>query len=489
MSQEREEKDLAFEREKIISFLKSQEAGLLNDILLDHFQALDMTASEIYESLGLKWLELGTSTGYRVARGTKEITPSRKLIEETFPIRFEGKTYGTLRVAKELWILGGESNIFSDKRLYATAFLMAVLFAMIRLFIRRQIITPINSLIESCALRDEEGSPSRVQGNSVEMENLVHSFHEMRARIAAYQQKAIEMEKKSAKVTLASQVVHDIRSPLVALSLMDDVQLKELSEEKRIIIRSAVTRIQDIANDLILKNQPEGQEGTQETIPDVVISAHPPETTSKQLLSSLIDSIVSEQRFLYQSRLGIEIKTRIDSDSYGLFARVHPADFKRVLSNLMNNSVQAMGDSGQVEVRLNSEGETVTITVGDNGPGIAKEILDRVTEEGFSFGKTEGTGRGLGNFFREALEFWNAKFEIESEVGIGTSVKLSIPKEAPPDWFVPRLEVPRDGEVVILDDDRSIHQIWQKRLQGLEGGGGCRKIPAFFDGERDYRME
>ncbi|EKD49968.1 MAG: hypothetical protein ACD_62C00692G0001, partial [uncultured bacterium] len=66
-------------------------------------------------------------------------------------------------------------------------------------------------------------------------------------------QKLIAKEQEATKLqaisNTARQVAHDIRSPLAALSMVSS-GLKELPEEERILIRTAVQRIEDIANDL-----------------------------------------------------------------------------------------------------------------------------------------------------------------------------------------------------------------------------------------------
>lgn len=65
------------------------------------------------------------------------------------------------------------------------------------------------------------------------------------------------------------------------------------------------------------------------------------------------------------------------------------------------------------------------------------------------------------------MESWGGRLHIDSKEGIGTKVTLTIPRETPPDWFVSRLELPENGTVVIIDDDSSIHQVWQQRLDAV----------------------
>jgi signal transduction histidine kinase len=53
---------------------------------------------------------------------------------------------------------------------------------------------------------------------------------------------------------LASQVAHDIRSPLAALEMVNE-ELSALPEDLRLLVRNAVGRIKDISNNLLESNR------------------------------------------------------------------------------------------------------------------------------------------------------------------------------------------------------------------------------------------
>ncbi len=257
-----------------------------------------------------------------------------------------------------------------------------------------------------------------------------------------------EIEFMGRTINLTAQVAHDIRSPLAALKVMGEF-LQEVPEEKRLLIRSAVQRIEDIANDLAGKKQ---QENTAQT---------GAEKTSVYLLSSIIDTLVSEKRLQFRSRINVNIRAELDQQSYGLFTRLPLYQFKRVLSNLINNAVEAFEDCGDIVVAVQNAGDNIVITVTDNGKGIPADILPRLMQRGATFGKTHGKGLGL-NHARETIENLGGKLVIESIVGQGTKVLISLPRHEAPKWFVAELKIP--DAVIILDDDSSIHQIWENRL-------------------------
>lgn len=120
--------------------------------------------------------------------------------------------------------------------------------------------------------------------------------------------------------------------------------LSSIPEERRILIRNAVQRINDIANDLLEKSK-SSKLGLTATV-----------TSSIDQMSPLIDSLVSEKRIQYRDRSNIEISVDLEK-SYGLFAKVNANEFKRVISNLINNSVEAAnaGEKTIINVSVFSE--------------------------------------------------------------------------------------------------------------------------------------
>ncbi|MFA5140766.1 MAG: HAMP domain-containing sensor histidine kinase [Elusimicrobiota bacterium] len=288
----------------------------------------------------------------------------------------------------------------------------------------------------------------------------------------------MEVAAKAALGKIAAQVAHDIRSPLAALdAVIKDVS--QLPEEKRLIVRSAVSRIRDIANDLIEKNR-------DSQAPSGRLPVTNDASASVELLSSHVDPLITEKRLQFRPRIGIEIEGRLEA-SYGLFAKIQPADFKRVLSNLINNSVEAMGENGLVVVQLMVDSDRILVKVTDNAGGIPRDILAKLGQRGVTCGKAGGSGLGLYHA-KSCVESWGGRLSIESETGKGTAVTIELPKAASPEWFVSRIELTAGGTVVVLDDDASIHQIWQGRFESLRAKDHGIEVAHFStpDGLRQF---
>lgn len=281
---------------------------------------------------------------------------------------------------------------------------------------------------------------------------LFRGFNMMSELLDDSYKQIMQHEKNEALLRQAQQVAHDIRSPLAALNVAI-TDLNDVEESRRILIRQAVQRIEDITNDLASKKSKAGNtENSDEG-----------KTLRPQLVSGILDLIVSEKRMQFRSQDGIQITAHIPSSTYGLFANLHENTFKRVFSNLINNAVEALGTAGMVEVHLKNEGDSVLIQLIDNGKGIAPDILPKLMQRGETHGKQAGSGLGLFHA-RETIESWHGRIEVLSELGKGTEIRITLPKVTAPDWFLPELRLGKSTRVIIIDDDSSIHQIWTGRF-------------------------
>ena len=248
---------------------------------------------------------------------------------------------------------------------------------------------------------------------------------------------------------MSAQIAHDIRSPLAALNVFSR-ELSELPEEKRLILNGAIRRVGDISTALIEAH--------------LSINKRPPAILDTTLLSGMVDSVLTEKRILYRQKIQLEIESNFNSESYGLFIKVNEIEFKRLLSNLIDNAVEALIDiKGQVRVDSRKQGDQVLLTVSDNGKGIPSSILPQLCIQGKSFGKENGLGLGLFHA-RNEVEKWGGTFNIESTVGQGTCISLLLPLDQAPAWFVDEIRLDGINRIFIVDDDSSIHQIWDHRF-------------------------
>lgn len=324
------------------------------------------------------------------------------------------------------------------------SFLIFILCFTIFFLIKKMIVSKIIRIIEASKMMSKGYEADlQLQGND-ELVQLYDSVFEM-------WQKTILLERKSTLSKISKQVAHDIRSPLTALEMATSF-IKNIEEEDRLIIRSAVNRIGDIANNLAR------QENT--------INAY---EYCFEIISipSLLKNIVSEKRVQYKDLKSINIHFELTEKDYGKFAHLHSGEFARVISNLINNAIEALPHEGYVDIQIKeSKLGLIAIEIKDNGKGIPAEIVSSITQEGFSFDKKTGSGLGLYHA-KNTLEKFGGELVIHSQVQEGTCITLKIPTVKPPLSFVEAIHLNQQVSLVIMDDDDGIHKIWEKRLKNL----------------------
>jgi signal transduction histidine kinase len=247
----------------------------------------------------------------------------------------------------------------------------------------------------------------------------------------------------------ALQVTHDIGSPLAGLEAIVQSTSLVLPEKERTAIRNAAGRIRDISNTLLQK----AQHNLQDNSP-----------LSQQLLQTLVNQVISEKRVQYSQ---IKIEAKFNESSYGLFAFIRASDFCRVLSNLINNAIEAIDSVGCITISLFSLEKNVIIEIKDNGKGIANDILNKLGKLGVTHGKPQGIGMGLYHAIN-TIDGWGGKLDIQSEAGQGTTVQIILSITQPPSWFVPAIKIVDNQTIAIIDDDKFIHDLWEEKFKSLE---------------------
>ncbi len=322
-------------------------------------------------------------------------------------------------------------------------------------YVLSETLTPLYRLHEEMKTRLQEIGATEVEPAARDQDEVVFimkGFHKLLRAWDDLKAKEIEVAIAKSKADLAAQIAHDVRSPLAALKALE-TDLHQLPERSRMMLRSAATRIQDIAHGLLAQNR----EATS-------VSGQSDAQRSVVLVSGLLESLISEKRLQYRSHAGLTLETRWGEEGYGIFVDVNPSGFLRVFSNLMNNAVEALSDSGgRIEVALELRQQQVLIRIQDNGRGIPAEILSQVMQKGVTFGKTEGSGLGLSHA-QETVKKWGGEIQIQSEPGKGTCVSISLPPAPSPQWFLKSLEIKKNTKVIVMDDDASIAELWKNRM-------------------------
>ena len=145
-----------------------------------------------------------------------------------------------------------------------------------------------------------------------------------------------------------------------------------------------------------------------------------------------------------------------------------------VLVNLLQNAREALAGHGNIFVHAHSRnGNSVEISVGDDGPGIAADKLDKIFEAYFTT-KEKGTGLGLA-IVKHNVELYGGTVRVESELGKGARFILSFPAKT---LIIKSLMKASLPPVLVVDDEKNMRLSLQTVLDGRRlrrARGGIRR--------------
>ena len=273
---------------------------------------------------------------------------------------------------------------------------------------------------------------------------LSYPFLNAREKVSRELNREVELRNSLLIHDLVKKVRHNIRSPLAVLTTYFSSS-DELAVTLKDQGRRAIGRIEEILSE-IEGNHRHKNIATEKAIALVEIS-------------SLVAQIVEEKRLIAS---GISISFSISSSAQGIYSNLPARDFKATISNIIDNSIQATKENGHIEVRIEADGHLISLSVADNGHGIPKEFVSKVTAKGFSHGKSGGTGLGL-FYAKKLMEDNGGNLVIESSER-GTQVTLFFPQKITPTWHCDEISLTGIQKLHICDDQSLIREVIQQRL-------------------------
>ena len=359
------------------------------------------------------------------------------------------------------------------------AFLGIVLFFSSRVIL--QVISPLTESVET-ASRLKTFDNTLFEKAPIEIRPLLEKLENL------FQTKAqLEIDARVAKI--AAQVAHDIRSPLSAL-LMAESQLTDTRDDVRNLIKAALKRIQAIVSDLrhagaAGKKSSQSNQDSDPVKLDASAGTNPASTRklTSHVVSS-IEAIVTEKIFEYGGHEKITIDSVIHDDVIDKFVSMENSTLNRILSNIINNSIEAFHEDQKPQVFIESrlQGQYCEIVIKDTGRGIPKHLLPLLFNRGKSFNKSGGSGLGLYHA-KEAIDAIGGQISIDSELNRGTTVSIRLPIATIPEYFATKVCCTDKSELISIDDDASIHLMWAKKVEAANTFGNSLTHRSFLSPE------
>ena len=107
-----------------------------------------------------------------------------------------------------------------------------------------------------------------------------------------------------------------------------------------------------------------------------------------------------------------------------------PSQIRRALTNIIDNSIQAMPGDGRIRIVCQHAGRETRIVISDNGPGMSEEVRARVFEPLFTT-SSHRVGIGL-TVAQRLVGACGGTIAVESTPGAGTTVTLTFPRHEMP---------------------------------------------------------
>lgn len=231
---------------------------------------------------------------------------------------------------------------------------------------------------------------------------------------------AIEVQHAKEIADLSSRVAHDIRSPLSVLNSLAK-GISSLKDEDKDIINAVVGRINGIAEDLLKQRKRE--------LTTFSLNKNPSSVLESCHLETVLNEIVEEKKIEYKGDSRVQIFLRANPASKDTYVQVSSTTLARCISNLINNSIEAIREDGSIYLETDTRDKFATIILTDFGKGIPEESLERVMNSSYSYGKENsksGNGIGISSAIAEVRKV-SGSLEIKSRVDVGTQVIIRIP--------------------------------------------------------------
>ncbi len=115
--------------------------------------------------------------------------------------------------------------------------------------------------------------------------------------------------------------------------------------------------------------------------------------------------------------------------SYGELPLIecYPQQLNQVFMNILVNAAQAIETEGKIAIKTKHDGDSIYISISDNGCGIPADIQSKIFDPFFTT-KEVGKGTGLGmSISYEIIKKHNGEIKVESEEGKGTTFVIQLP--------------------------------------------------------------
>ena len=226
----------------------------------------------------------------------------------------------------------------------------------------------------------------------------------------------ITAEKNSEKTRseFFANASHELKTPLTSIKGFNDIVSMSTHEEKTkelsLKIDKEVTRIVTLINDMLDLSRLEAEEKPR---------------TEKIDLGKVSEDVVESLSALADKK---NVTVKLCGEGIVDMESEHAVE---LVKNLVENAIRYNNDGGHVFVDIEKADGAVKLSVKDDGIGIEDKYKQRIFERFYRVDKSRsremgGTGLGL-SIVKHICSLYNAELALESTLGVGTTITVSIP--------------------------------------------------------------
>ena len=221
-------------------------------------------------------------------------------------------------------------------------------------------------------------------------------------------------ESLASMTTMAAGVAHEIKNPLAAMGIHLQL-LKKAYERNESLTFEDARRYIDVLDEEIAR--------LNAIVVDFLFAVRPIDVRIRlERITTLLDQVCDFVEPELNGE-GIVLKRTYPATLPGLM--IDNNAIKQALLNIIKNAMNAIKDSGTIEVGAMIDSNNVVVSIKDTGVGIPEEALGKIFEPYYTT-KSGGTGLGLTVVYKIMKEH-QGDIQVHSVVGTGTTVRLIFP--------------------------------------------------------------
>jgi two-component system nitrogen regulation sensor histidine kinase NtrY len=224
----------------------------------------------------------------------------------------------------------------------------------------------------------------------------------------------MQAQKVAAWGEVARKLAHEIKNPLTPIKLsaqrVRKAHLKGATDFDRVLSESIEAIVSEV-------------DALQHLVDEFAQFARlPPSRPVEGSLNQVVDGALALYETAYPQ---VALKRRLDPDLPIL--RLDGPQIKRVLINLVDNAIAALGEKGTIEIETEHDAAArrAILTVADSGPGVPESSRETIFAPNFST-KKKGSGLGLA-IARRIVEDHGGEIRVEPNLPQGARFVIDLP--------------------------------------------------------------